>query len=82
LARAELVDLEGVAVRIARPEDLIVYKATAWRDRDRSDIERLLVLHWASIDLERVRSLVDQIGRALDDPERLSIFDEIVRRVR
>jgi len=61
---------------------LIVYKVAAWRDRDRADIERLLVLHIQEVDLSRVRDLVEQIGSALDDPLRLAAFDEMVRRAR
>jgi hypothetical protein len=80
LARARLVDFGGVSVRVALPEDLIVYKAVAWRDRDRADIERLLVRHRESIDLERVRALVRQFAVALDEPERVTAFDALVER--
>lgn len=80
LRLAEEVDLDGLALRIARPEDLIIYKAAAWRDRDRSDTT--LVLHLPQIDLPRVRELVREIGSALDDPGRIEAFDEIVGRVR
>ena len=82
LGRAREMTLEGVVARIALPEDLIVYKAAAWRDRDRSDIERLLALHWGQIDLQRVRSLIGEIAEALDDAKRLDQFDAIVERAR
>lgn len=82
LARAREINIEGFNVRIAIPEDLIVYKAAAWRDRDVSDIERLLALYLGTIDLERVRNLIREIGLALDDPDRIDAFDAIVRRVR
>ncbi|HXH37981.1 MAG TPA: nucleotidyl transferase AbiEii/AbiGii toxin family protein [Thermoanaerobaculia bacterium] len=82
LGRALEMTLEGVAVRVAMPEDLIVYKAAAWRDRDRSDIERLLALHWGQIDLQRVRRLVGEIANALDDAQRLKRFEEIIDKVR
>jgi hypothetical protein len=83
IARAIEIDVDGLALRVARPpEDLIVYKAAAWRDRDRSDIERLLVLHLAAIDLNRVRSLIVDISAALDDPGRVEAFDELVARAR
>jgi Nucleotidyl transferase of unknown function (DUF2204) len=82
LARAREIDIEGFRVRIAVPEDLIVYKAAAWRDRDVSDIERLLALHLDDIDLDRVRTLVRDIGDALDDPRRIDSFDALVKRVR
>lgn len=82
LALAQHVTLDGLSVRIARPEDLIVYKAAAWRDRDRSDIERLLVLHGDEIDLARIRRLITEIGEALDDPLRIIEFERMVKRSR
>ncbi len=82
LEQAYEIDFQGIRLRVARPEDLIVYKAAAWRDRDRSDIERLLVLHLAQLNLSRVRHLIEQIGRALDDPRRLAAFDQMIERVR
>lgn len=82
LARPRHVDVEGLTIAVALPEDLIVYKAAAWRDRDRSDIERLLVLHVSEIDIPRVRNLIAEIGSALDDPDRVNAFDEMVARAR
>ena len=76
------VTIDDRVVRIARPEDLIVYKAAAWRDRDRSDIERLLVLYLNEIDLDRIRGLIAEIAAALEDPRRIDVFDEMVARVR
>lgn len=82
LMRAAEVDAGGVIVRVADPEDLIIYKAAAWRDRDRSDIERLLNIHIDRVDLGRIHSLVSEIAEVLDDPTRLAGFDAIVQRVR
>lgn len=80
LARASEVDFGGVAIRVAAVEDLVVYKAVAWRDRDRADIERLLVRHGASIDLARVRAIIGEFAAALEEPKRLDEFDALVRR--
>lgn len=82
LALANEIEVSGQTIRVARPEDLIVYKAAAWRDRDKSDVERLLSLYLDTIDLSRVRDLVKEIGIALDDPTRINAFDAIVARVR
>lgn len=82
LDRATVEDIAGVSVPVATAEDLIVYKAVAWRDRDRSDVERLLVLHGARVDLDRIRSIVGEIAAVLEEPGRLSELDAIVRRVR
>jgi hypothetical protein len=82
LSRAVTTNFSGVSLRVAIPEDLIVYKAAAWRDRDRSDIERLLTLHGDKIDLDRVRRLIVEIAAVLEDPERVALFDKIVARSR
>jgi hypothetical protein len=80
LARATLVDFGGFHAAVARAEDLIVYKSIAWRERDRTDIERLLALHRNDIDLSRVRTLLAQFAAALDAPERVSEFEAVVDR--
>lgn len=80
LARATPVDFGGVVVPMATAEDLVIYKAVAWRDRDRADIERLLILHGREIDLDRVRDLVRRFAEAIEDPDRVQAFDEIAAR--
>lgn len=82
LDQATVEDIAGVTVAVASAEDLIVYKSVAWRDRDRSDVERLLVLHGARVDLGRIRSIVGEIADVLEEPGRVAEFDAIVRRVR
>ena len=81
LARAVEADFAGVTISVAVPEDLVVYKALAWRDRDRYDIEQLLTLHGDRIDLERVRIFVREFAQILDIPERILEFDRLVRKV-
>jgi len=80
--RAIAIDFDGVPIRIALPEDLIIYKSAAWRDRDRDDIERLLALHGRTINADRVLDLVRQIGEALDDPRRVVILEQMIRDAR
>jgi len=80
LERSTPVDFGGVRLRVAEVADLLVYKAIAWRDRDRSDVEDLIAKHWARLDLDWVRGLVAQFANALDAPERVGEFDAIVRR--
>ena len=81
IARATLVDLGGATLKVARAEDLVVYKAVAWRERDRSDIERLLLAHPGEVDLGRVRSLVAEFAALLDVPERVGEFEALLVRV-
>jgi predicted nucleotidyltransferase len=70
----------NVKIRVARPEDLVVYKAAAWRDRDRADIERLVRIHGSHMDLARVRALVVEIAQALEDESRIDAFDALIAR--
>ncbi|HVF58492.1 MAG TPA: nucleotidyltransferase [Thermoanaerobaculia bacterium] len=81
LARAAILRVAGVEVSIVSAEDLVVYKAVAWRERDRSDLEELLALHGSTMNLERVRRLVREFAEVLDDPGRVAAFEEIVARV-
>jgi len=79
--RAETLRLGEASVPVALAEDLVVYKVVAWRDRDRADVERLLVAHRGVIDLDRVRDLVRQFADALEEPERVEEFERLVRHV-
>ena len=75
------VDVGGVSIRVARAEDLIIYKAVAFRPQDQQDIERLLTLHGKKIDLSRIRRTIDEFAQAIEEPERLAAFERIVKTV-
>lgn len=81
LERAERMDLGGVDAPVATIDDLLVYKAIAWRPRDRDDIERLLATGHA-VDIQRVQAVVEQLAAALEDPERAVLFAALVERSR
>jgi hypothetical protein len=81
MGRAVTARVGSLEFPIARPEDLIIYKALAWRDRDRSDIERLLVLHREAVDLDRVRDFVRQFAEILSEPARVAEFESLMQRV-
>lgn len=81
MAAAQPLDVAGVRVAVARAEDLIVYKAVAFRPQDQQDIERLLVLYGHTIDLARIRHLVAEFASALDEPERMDALEQIIQRV-
>ena len=65
---------------MATVEDLVIYKAVAWRQRDKSDIEQLIQLHHDKIDFARVDRVVEEFATALDEPERLREFVDLKRR--
>ena len=80
IASAEKLSLAGVRLPVARAEDLVIYKALAWRPQDQQDVERLLLLHASEIDLVRVRRVVAGLAEALDDPERPRALEAIIGR--
>ena len=67
--RGALVEREGMRLRIATPEDLILYKLQAWRPHDRADIHELLV-QVKDQDRRYIESWLDQIARATSAPMR------------
>ena len=80
LAAASSESLGGVRTSIAMPEDLIIFKAVAWRPQDQQDVERLLALYGSRVDLDRIRRHVKQLGDALES-DRLRDFEAVVARV-
>ena len=72
--------LGAARLPVAQPEDLVIYKAVAWRPQDQQDIERLLALHGAGMDLSRVRRHVQELGEAMEE-DRLHALDALILRV-
>lgn len=82
LDRADSLTVGRRRVRVASAEDLVVYKSIAARERDLSDVERLLEIHGDSIDLSRVRRTVEELAGLLERPELVAGLERIVRAVR
>ena len=78
MERATTVDLGGVPVPVATPEDLVVLKAVAWRAVDKFDVTELIVRHHAGMDLQRMRRTVAGFYELLEVPERLKEYDLLV----
>jgi hypothetical protein len=81
IAAAEPIDVGGVSIPVVRTEDLIIYKAVAFRPQDQQDIERLLTFHRKNVDMSRVRRIIGEFSEAMDEPERVAAFDRIVNQV-
>lgn len=81
LGRADEVSVGGLEIPMATAQDLIVYKVIAWRERDRRDVEELLRLHRASVDVTYVRDRVAEFAEAIDEPERVRDLDAVIARV-
>jgi predicted nucleotidyltransferase len=80
MAAAGPVTVGGTTLQVARPEDLVIYKAIAWRPQDQQDVERLLVLHGMRMDLSRIRRHVRELGEAMEQ-DRIRELDAVIRRV-
>jgi hypothetical protein len=80
LNASEMLSFGGAQVPVAQPEDLVIYKAIAWRPQDQQDVERLLALHGARMDLPRVRRIVAELAAALEEPERAAELEQVIRR--
>ncbi len=66
-------------IRVARPEDLVIYKLVAGRPQDVDDVEKLLALHVATIDLDRVRAVLQDFCATLEDDTSLRVLDRFTR---
>ncbi len=80
IAAAGPAKVGGTTLQVAQPEDLVIYKAIAWRPQDQQDVERLLVLHGARMDLVRIRRHVRELGEAMKQ-DRLRELDILILRV-
>ena len=74
------VDFAGVTIRVARAEDLVIYKVVAGRPQDIDDVEKLLLLYGPTLDLVRVRAVLTEFAEALDDPARLTTLEHLLQR--
>lgn len=75
--RAIVVNVSGISVPLPTPEDLVIMKAVAHRDRDLLDIEGLMNVH-PNLDVRRVLRRVKAFTDALDMPE---VHDDLKRRL-
>jgi hypothetical protein len=77
VARAKKVRVAGVSVPLPTPEDLVIMKAIAHRERDLLDIEGLLAAH-PKIDAQRIRKWVQTFADTLEAPE---LYEDLERRL-
>jgi hypothetical protein len=73
--RSSMVDVGAIKLRLPTPEDLIIMKAVTHRPKDISDIQAIAASH-PNLDLERIRSWLEQFGDALDLP---GLWEKIAR---
>jgi hypothetical protein len=80
LERALTRDLDGVAVPVASPEDVIVMKILAGRDKDLDDIRAVIAAQGSSLDAGYVRDTLRSLEAALGQADLLPMFELALRR--
>ncbi len=80
IARASPELILGTKIRVASPENLLIYKAFAGRPKDWEDAERLLVMHSSNIRLKNVKTILRNLFEVLDEPDRMDAFEALVLR--
>lgn len=80
IAASDVVSIHGARVRVARAEDLVIYKIAAWRPQDQQDAERLIALHGEHMNLERVRAFARDLATTLEDPQRVEEVEKVLAR--
>lgn len=70
-----------VVAPMARPEDLVIFKALAARPKDVEDAEALLILHDA-IDLRRVRRHVRELAELAGEEQIARGLEPVIQRAR
>ena len=81
IGRALEMRFEGVTLRIATPEDMVVMKAIAGRLRDIGDIN-LLAQMYPQLDMEYIRANLAPFAELLEDDELISRMEKAVQDAR
>ncbi len=66
--RSVLIDVGPIKLRLPTPEDLIILKAVANREKDLADIQAIAASN-PGLDTARIKFWVDQFGEALNAPD-------------
>ena len=69
LRRALTLMISGAAVKVCSPEDLIIHKLMASREKDRVDVEALIRLRKQTLDRSYLDPRVRELALALERPE-------------
>ncbi len=81
LQRAVAVEIEGRAIPIISPEDLIVSKVLAGRPKDLEDVRGVLRERGESLDLARIRATLHLLEQALGQSDLLRSFESEARHL-
>ena len=80
LQRAEPIDIEGVPVRFASAEDLIVQKIFSGRPRDIEDVRGILIKKIHQLDFNYIRETLKKFDEALNTNSFSQRFEGLLER--
>ena len=74
--------LLDVLVPVARPEDIVVMKVLADREKDRLDVQAILAARLPELDLGLIRETLALLEQALDQSDLTPAFERLLARAR
>jgi hypothetical protein len=77
LRRARPVDIRGTSIPVISPEDLVITKVLAGRPKDIEDVRGVIHERRASLDEERIRTILHLLEQALGQSDLLPVFESI-----
>ena len=80
LERAIPIDVAGTLVPFISPEDLIVTKVLAGREKDIEDVRGVLSERGATLDVDRIRTTLGLLEDALGQSDLMPVFDDELGR--
>ena len=80
--RAVQYKINKLKIWLCSPEDLIIHKAIANRDKDWVDIEGVLIEQVKKIDIEYIEKWLSEFADALEKPEILNRFLSIFSQIK
>ncbi len=81
-ARVQIRDVDGVPVRLASPEDLIVMKTLAGRAKDVDDVLAMIGAQGNGLDVRYIRETLRLLEGALSQSDLLPAFEQALGRAR
>jgi len=70
------VDVNGTSIPVISPEDLIITKVLAGRPKDIEDIRGVIHEKKTSLDVHRIRTILDLLEQALSQSDLLPVFEK------
>lgn len=81
-ARTVIRTIDGVTVRLASAEDLVVMKVLAGRLKDLQDVEAIIAAHGDVLDEAVIRTTLGMLQQALAQSDLIPSFEQAAARAR